>query len=153
MNLRTQKLIDGLMDGWPSRSAALARLGIDLVHIPRIEESMRRFGPRFAARLFSDAEVAYAQAAPAQAAQRLAARFAAKEAAIKALGLAERGVSWRDMEVVREADGSCTLALHGRALDVARERGVSSALVSLSHDGEYAAAVVAVLSDRAQLHP
>lgn len=120
---------------------------MDLVHVPRIEESLRDFGERFTARLFTDAEVAYARSSGPEQAARLAARFAAKEATIKALSLSEAGVNWREMEVRRADDGACSLVLHGRARDAARALGVGSVLVCLSHDGEYAAAVVAALSD------
>ena len=121
---------------------------MDLVHIPRIEESLREFGERFVQRQFTAAEAAYASEAPGQQAQRLAARFAAKEATIKALGLHDTGLNWRDIEVMRAPDGSCTLALHGAALAAAQRQQINRVLVSLSHDGEYAAAVVAAVSDR-----
>jgi len=125
------------------------RIGIDLVHIPRIEESLRRFGDRFIARMFTRAEGDYARSAsPGQVAERLAARFAAKEAAIKAFSLTEAGVDWKDIEVLRQADGSCALLLHGRAREVAAAQGLTRGLVCLSHDADYAAAVVAALSDK-----
>ena len=76
---------------------------MDLVHVPRIDESLRDFGERFAERLFTDAEIAYADSSPTERAARYAARFAAKEATIKALSLSEAGVDWRDMEVERAA--------------------------------------------------
>jgi holo-[acyl-carrier protein] synthase len=122
-------------------------LGLDVVHIPRMEESLRSFGERFEARLFTPAEAAYARTAPGQRAERLAARFAAKEATIKALSLGSTGVDWREIEVVRQQDGSCAMALHGKAAAELASRGGSRMLVCLSHDGDYAAAVVAVLSD------
>ena len=141
-------LIHSLIGPWPAGLPGVVRLGIDLVHIPRIEESLREFGERFVQRQFTQAEAAYARQAPQQTAQRLAARFAAKEAAIKALGLHDTGVNWRDMEVVRAHDGSCSLVLHGAALAAAQAQQINRVLVSLSHDGDYAAAVVAAVSDR-----
>jgi holo-[acyl-carrier protein] synthase len=148
--MHSAKLINALSNGLAVTGGRVVGLGIDVVHIPRIEESMRSFGECFAERMFTAAEAEYARSAPQQQAERLAARFAAKEATIKALSLSEAGVDWRDIEVVRQQDGSCGLALHGKALDAARARGVASALVCLSHDGDYAAAVVAVLSDTAE---
>jgi holo-[acyl-carrier protein] synthase len=121
------------------------RMGMDLVDIRRIHESLERFGPRFAQRLFSEREIAYAESGQGQVAERLAARFAAKEAAIKAFDLAEAGVNWRDIEVEKLSDGACRLALHGRAAARARELGVSELALCLSHDGDYAAAVVTAL--------
>jgi holo-[acyl-carrier protein] synthase len=148
--LHTEKLIRDLSNGLCVTGLPVVALGIDIVHIDRIRESMRDFGQRFEERMFTPAEAQYARAVPGQQAERLAARFAAKEAAIKALSLSEAGVDWRDIEVVRETDGSCRLALHGKAAEAARARGIARALVCLSHDGDYAAAVVAALSDKAQ---
>ncbi|HUJ59714.1 MAG TPA: holo-ACP synthase [Kofleriaceae bacterium] len=113
------------------------RVGIDLVQISRIAGSLDTFGERFLRRVFTDREIAYAHAAPAHAAARLAARFAAKEAAKKALAL--DGVSWRDLEVMREASGACTLALHGAARAAA---GEATLALSMSHEGDFATAVV-----------
>ena len=111
-------------------------VGVVLVRTERIAESLATFGDRFLRRVFTDGEIAYANEAPALANERLAARFAAKEAAVKALDLVERGVGWRQIEVARAPSGAPALRLHGietRATDVAR---------SLSHEGDYATAVV-----------
>lgn len=126
----------------PHVGPAALRVGLDLVDIRRIRESMERFGGRFLTRLFSENEIAYARQAGDQCAERLAARFAAKEAAIKALALAEAGVAWRDIEVRKLDDGACRLALHGKAAACATALGVSEIALSLSHDGDYAGAVV-----------
>jgi holo-[acyl-carrier protein] synthase len=122
--------------------SAKFRVGIDLVRISRIEDSLQRFGERFLKRVFHPDEISYAKAAPFLSAQRLAARFAAKEAALKALRLAHRGVSWRDIEVRRAYDGDCALILHGGALLAAHEAGIEFESVSLTHEGDYASAVV-----------
>ena len=137
----------------PARPSGVVRLGIDLVHIPRIADSLDSFGESFARKLFTEGERAYADASPHDRAQRYAARFAAKEAAIKALALSEAGISWREIEVVRADDGACSLELHGRVLSIAREQRIARCIVCLSHDGEYAAAVVAALSDTAESPP
>lgn len=146
--MREEQLIRALSKELSGQLGELVAIGIDLVHVPRIEESLRTVGERFVQRMFTEAEAAYAAGSPPARAERLAARFAAKEAAIKALNLSEVGVDWRDLEVVRHDDGRCELVLHGRALEHARARGVGRTLVCLSHDGEYAAAVVAALSDK-----
>jgi holo-[acyl-carrier protein] synthase len=148
--MQTEKLIHALSNGLVGTGVRVVALGIDIVHIPRIEESLRSFGERFEDRMFTPAEAAYARAVPQQRAERLAARFAAKEAAIKALSLSEVGVDWREIEVLRNEDGSCGLALHGKAREAMRNAGGARALVCLSHDGDYAAAVVAVASDTAE---
>ena len=119
-------------------AAARVGVGIDLVQVSRIAESMRLFGERFTRRLFTSAEIAYCAASEVGAAERFAARFAAKEAALKALRLTE-GVDWRELEVVRADSGACTLRLHG---DLARRAGPWALAVSLSHEGDLATAVV-----------
>ena len=121
------------------------RTGIDVVQISRIAESIAAFGERFARRLFTADEIAYAQAHAPLAPERFAARFAAKEAALKALGLAHAGIDWREIEVLRHADGHCNLCLHGKAARLAGAPSDYEAALSLSHDGDYAVAIVTVL--------
>ena len=76
----------------------------------------------------------------------LAARFAAKEAAVKALGTGfSSGIGWRDVEVGSE-NGRPSLTLHGRAAELASEMGVTGIHVSLTHEREYASAVVVLES-------
>ena len=118
------------------------RVGIDLVQVSRIAESLDRFGERFLNRVFTAGEIAYAKSAPAQTAQRLAARFAAKEAAMKALGPTDEGFQWLDIEVCRAPSGDCEMVLRGTAGRAAARNGVRQVAVSLSHEGDYATAIV-----------
>jgi holo-[acyl-carrier protein] synthase len=121
------------------------RVGTDLVQISRIAESIEQFGDKFIRRLFTEDEIAYAiSSAPLQA-ERFAARFAAKEATIKALCLSDTGLDWKHIEVRRAADGACTLKLRGAAYAAAIKAGIQEMSVSLSHDGDYATAVVVCL--------
>ncbi len=124
------------------------RVGIDIAQISAIGASLEAFGERFLGRIFSPAEAAYAAQSPALAPQRLAARFAAKEATMKAFGWSEAGVGWREIEVTRGADGACSLALHGNAASLAAAGGWTEICVSLSHDGDYATAMVAALAPK-----
>ena len=110
--------------------------------LSRIAESLELFGERFMRRMFSEDEIAYATAAPALTAERLAARFAAKEAVVKALRVVERGVAWRDIEVRRAATGACEVALRGEVGAVATSLGAEEFAVSLTHEGDFAAAIV-----------
>lgn len=118
------------------------RVGIDLVQISRIGDSVERFGEKFLTRIFTADEIAYASGSPACRNERLAARFAAKEATMKALALTDRGVRWTDIEVMRAANGDVSLRLHGAAELAARARGVVEMALSVSHEGDYATAVV-----------
>ena len=118
------------------------RVGIDLVQISRIAESLECHGQSFLDRVFTRDEVAYALDCPPRTLERLAARFAAKEATMKVLRVDSYAIGWREVEVRRLSSGACELVLHGRAAELARERGAADFAVSLSHDGDYATAVV-----------
>jgi holo-[acyl-carrier protein] synthase len=116
--------------------------GIDIAEVPRIQESIARFGDRFLRRIYTEAEIRYCDS-KANRAERYAARFAAKEAAMKALGTGwSHGVRWRDCEVVRLPGGRPTIAFHGEAGEVAARLGVKHAALSLSHTAEQAIAQV-----------
>ena len=117
-------------------------VGIDLVQTSRIAASLDRFGERFLRRIFTPAEIAYVTAEPGLTAERCAARFAAKEAAFKALELPEPSFGWRQIEVMRQKSGACQLQLHGATRDAAQSAGIAELAVSLSHEGDYATAVV-----------
>jgi holo-[acyl-carrier protein] synthase len=99
--------------------------GIDLAEIGRIQKSMDR----------------------RNSAESFAARFAAKEAGSKALGTGMGyGVSWLEIEVVREASGRPVLQFHGRAAEIAAQLGVVRANLSITHTASLAMASV-VLED------
>src|SRR6202162_3537348 len=116
--------------------------GIDIAEVPRIAESIERFGERFLHRVFTEGEIRYGDS-KANLVERFAARFAAKEAAMKALGTGwSHGVRWRDCEVVRMPGGRPTITFHGRAGEVAARLGVKNAALSISHTAEQAIAQV-----------
>ncbi len=121
-------------------------VGFDLVDVREVAESVERFGQRYLDRCYTPAEVEYAMSAPDRVTgvRRLAARWAAKEATIKALRASERGISPRDIEVTRARDGSIRLELHGPAFAAAQAAGATAFAVSMSHQGDLAAAVVVV---------
>lgn len=121
------------------------RLGFDLVQVSQVAASMESFGALYETRLFTPLELEYAGCGESERAERLAARFAAKEAVIKALRLSNEGIGWREIEVIKLADGDCDVLLHGRTAELARRMGVERVLLSLSHDGDYAGAFVSVL--------
>ena len=120
----------------------MMRVGVDLVRVRDVTESVNAFGDRYLQRLFTEEELRYARGDPARMPERLAARFAAKEATIKALGMVEHEGAWRCIEVIRTGSGRCELSLHGKARDAADALGATSLAVSLSHEHEYATAVV-----------
>ena len=105
---------------------------------------MDRHGKRFLDRVFTAAEQAYCLS-KRNSAESLAARFAAKEAGAKALGTGiSYGVSWLEIEVVREPSGRPTLRFQGRAAQVAERLGVARAAVSITHTANLAMASVVI---------
>ena len=116
--------------------------GIDIAEVPRIAQSIERFGNRFLQRIFTGGEIRYCDS-KANRAERYAARFAAKEAAMKALGTGwSHGVRWVDCEVVRLPGGRPSIHFHGKAGEIAATLGVKNAALSLSHTAEQAIAQV-----------
>jgi len=121
-------------------------IGLDLTRVDRIARTLDRWGERFLARIFEPQELNRRR--PPQAfAEHVAGRFAAKEAALKALGTGFRGVAFREISVRRDARGKPRLEFRGRALQRARALRVRAAEVSITHTGDLAAAVVALLTD------
>ena len=112
--------------------------GVDIIEIPRIKQVLDRYGQRFLNRVFTPDEIAYCRGR----APNLAGRVAAKEAAMKALGTGVRGVSWKDIEVIRADSGAPSLRLHGRAEKRAERLQVGEMSLSISHSREYAVAFV-----------
>jgi holo-[acyl-carrier protein] synthase len=112
--------------------------GVDIIEIPRIKQVLDRYGQRFLNRIFTPGEIEYCRGR----ALNLAGRFAAKEATMKALGTGVRGVSWKDIEVVRADSGAPSVKLHGRAEKRAERLQVTEISVSISHSREYAVAFV-----------
>jgi holo-[acyl-carrier protein] synthase len=116
--------------------------GIDIAEVPRIRQSIERFGDRFLQRIYTAGEMSYCDS-KANRVERYAARFAAKEAAMKALGTGwSHGVRWRDCEVARLQGGRPTIAFHGKAGEIAARLGVKNAALSISHTAEQAIAQV-----------
>lgn len=116
--------------------------GVDLCEVPRLRDAIARHGERFKQRVFTPQEIAYAER-KANREERYAARFAAKEAGMKALGTGWRGgIAWRDFEVVNLPSGRPTLALHGKAAEIAARLAVRHIALSLTHTRETAMALV-----------
>jgi len=116
--------------------------GIDIAEVPRIRQSIERFGDRFLQRVFTDGEIRYCDS-KANRFERYAARFAAKEAAMKALGTGwNHGVRWRDCEVVRMPCGRPTIVFHGKAGEFAAKLGTKNTALSITHTAENAFAQV-----------
>ena len=116
--------------------------GIDIIEIDRIRKVAHQYGSRFYSRIYSKFEIDYCNGDPA----KLATRFAAKEAVMKALGTGVRGVSWKEIEILRQPGRGPQVKLHGKAKKHAAEMGINHMAVSLSHSETYAIASVVAQS-------
>jgi len=124
-----------------------AGVGVDLVEVSRARQMLADKGSHVFDRLLTSAEAAYCRSRP-DPAEHVAVRLAAKEAVYKALQgtAAARGIGWRDIEVVRAADGRPDVELSGLAAERAKEMGIRTVLLSLSHTHQAAVAVAVLVS-------
>lgn len=108
--------------------------GIDIVDNQRIARMIDAHGERFIDRCFTESEQRYADQGDRRRVERYAVRFACKEAVLKAIGTGWRsGISWCEIEVVRQPSGEPVLRLTGRCAELAAERGINCWRISLSH--------------------
>ena len=122
--------------------APIAGIGLDIARSERFRRFLGQGKEGIIDRLFTTGEKAYALAKK-DPAPYLAVRFAAKEAYLKALGLGLRqGISWQDMEVIKDDLGCPSLRLSGRAAEIFRQRGLNALHLTYSHDGDYGVATV-----------
>jgi holo-[acyl-carrier protein] synthase len=117
--------------------------GIDIVELGPFSRLVEMGGDEFLQRLYTQQELSYSRGRVPQ----LAARLAAKEACAKALGTGIRGVSWQDMEVLRDRRGKPVLRLSGSAARRVEELRVAEWTLSLSHSDSLAIALVVMTGD------
>lgn len=119
------------------------RVGIDLVSVDAVEESIRIHSARYLRRVYTSREVRDCRAPDGLPdARKLAECFAAKEAALKVLGVDDEAVPWQSIEVHNDRFGSPSIELSGAAEQLARQRGVMELNLSITHEGRLAAAIV-----------
>jgi holo-[acyl-carrier protein] synthase len=123
---------------------ARLRVGTDLVRVADVGHSIEQFGARYLTRVYTPDELSTCRAGSGWTVERLASRFAAKEAATKVLRPVD-GLSYQSIEVTLDAFGAPELVLHGEARQRAEALGLQDTSVSMSHEGEYAVAIVAAL--------
>ncbi len=120
-------------------------IGVDAVEIDRFRRSLERT-PSMKTRLFTHEELEYVEPHDDPTAS-LAARFAAREAVMKAMGVGLGSFEFHDVWVQRADSGRPTLAVTGRAEQIANELGVTDWHLSITHTDTTAIAyVIAVRS-------
>jgi len=116
----------------------LVSVGTDIIEIQRIRDVIERWGDRFLTRVYTNSELSLYKSSI----NSLAARFAGKEAVIKALGSGEITIGWKEVEILSEPDGKPVVRLFGVAGERAKQLGLKSLAISLSHSRENAIAIV-----------
>lgn len=115
-------------------------IGVDAVDVPRFRETLTRT-PSLRDRVFTDDELV-PLADRSDPVPSLAARFAAREAVMKAMGVGLGAFDFHDVWVESLASGRPVLQVSGRADALARERGIGSWHLSLTHTDHVAIAYV-----------
>ena len=112
-------------------------IGIDLIKMDRMKRFIERFGDRGLHKFLCENEIALVKN------PRTAAGFwAAKEACAKALGCGIGGeCGFHDITLSKTPKGAPQLVLSAK---VQEHFNITSASVSITHDGDYAIAVVAI---------
>ena len=110
-------------------------IGIDIIEIDRIKQSINRFDKLFLNKIYTQTELDYCQSKKNKF-QHFAARFAAKEAIAKALATGwSKGFRWKDIEIFNEKSGMPNVTLHG---NLKKFLGDDKSLkISMSHSEHY----------------
>ena len=115
-------------------------IGTDLIRIQRLQDSIDRFGERFARRILMPEEFEMYPGRRYKA-RFLAMRFAGKEAVAKALGTGfAHGIWVRDIGIVHNDWGKPDVIFSARGAQRCAELGVGHCLISLADEGGFAIA-------------
>lgn len=113
--------------------------GIDIVELSRIEKSAA--SAAFCRRVYTGAELSYADGRGKQRTASLAARWAGKEALLKSLGTGLTGaMSLTDIEILPDEKGAPVVTLTGAVQEQAKKLGVAEIKITLSHGRDNAVA-------------
>jgi holo-[acyl-carrier protein] synthase len=126
-------------------------IGTDIVHVPRIQKSLDRYGVEFARKILAEEEMpAFNQSV--RPANFLAKRFAVKEAMAKALGTGFRdGLHLRHIYVTHAANGKPDIVCKGKAQEMMNLCDIVNSHVSLSDETDYAIAYVILEKNASQM--
>jgi holo-[acyl-carrier protein] synthase len=110
-------------------------IGTDIIEIFRIEKLIKN--TNFMGKFFTESERLYLEK---KGPESTAGYFSAKEAVVKAIGTGFSGFKFTDVEIIKK-NSVPHVELHGKAKNIANERGIEKIHVSISHCKSYATAV------------
>ncbi|KAI9845580.1 MAG: 3-oxoacyl-[acyl-carrier-protein] synthase [Sclerophora amabilis] len=121
-----------------SAAGSNAKVGVDVESI----DALNIENETFVERNFTQTEQDYCRKASSPQAS-FTGRWTAKEAVFKALGVSSKGAGapLKDIEITNDAKGAPVVALHGDAAAAAKQAGVKSVDVSISHSDAQAIAI------------
>ncbi len=119
----------------------ILRTGVDLIEIDRVAEVISRHGKHYLERIYTSAELEQC----GKRTESLAGRFAAKEAVAKALGCGIGEVGWKEIEILGDEQNAPALCLYGSAELKAKELGLITWSVSLSHSQSHVVAMAVAI--------
>ena len=115
-------------------------IGVDIVNVERISKNIDDVNNRFINRVYTKDEINYCMSRK-NFSHHFAGRLAGKEAVSKALRLSwEKGLNWKDIEIINEENGLPRVKLHGEIKKLANERKIRNIKISISHEKDYAVA-------------
>jgi holo-[acyl-carrier protein] synthase len=114
-------------------------VGIDTIDIDRMKRCTERWGDRFLLRIFTRDELSYCRNKRFFY-QHLSGRFAVKEAVMKAMGAGWPLLSFTDIEIINSS-GAPKVRLRNAAERMAKEKGITSILISITHTDGTACAI------------
>ena len=115
-------------------------IGIDLMEGEKIEKDIR--SNIYLRKVFTETEITECKSV-LNSAERFAGRFAAKEAFMKAIGKGIRQEVWfTQIEVLNRENGQPYIQVNGEAQVWLHTMEVKNIHVSITHTGQYAAAIV-----------
>jgi holo-[acyl-carrier protein] synthase len=112
-------------------------LGVDIIEIDRIKQSIDKYGQKFLDKIFTKREQEYCLRFK-ECERQFAGRFAAKEACVKALGTGiTNQISWKDIEILSDPKGKPVVSLSDHVELILNNERLE---VSISHCKLYATA-------------
>ncbi|MFA5832040.1 MAG: holo-ACP synthase [Bacteroidota bacterium] len=116
-------------------------IGVDIIEISRIEQSIAQYQDAFLNKLFTENEIHYCTSKQFPS-QHFAARFAAKEAFSKAVSTGWSGeFEWKNIEVKNDKTGKPDFVLYGKTADALQGYSV---FLSMSHSDATVVAFVVI---------
>lgn len=112
-------------------------IGTDILNISNIKNSVQDTTDPFVQKTYTKKEIELILSRPIPL-YSFATRFSGKEAVFKCLNINGDDIRLNEIEILENKNGVPVVCLHGRAKEIAEEKGISEIKISLSYDTDYA---------------